>query len=111
MASSNPAEHQEIATTAAYAQWANTADRAARLGNAHVNSPSGYNYHARRLFGQDVDLDKLTETQWAKVADARLAYLRAMAMKATRARRLKRAQALREKADAIVADVEAGEAP
>jgi hypothetical protein len=46
--------------------WAGVTDRGARLRNAHDNSPSGYNWHARRLLGADVDLDSLTDAQWAQ---------------------------------------------
>lgn len=109
MASKNAAERKEIASTAAYSMWAGVADPNERLRAAHENSPSGYSFHARRLFGADVDLDKLTKTQMKQVAQARLAYLKAMSLKGIRAKRLKQAQRLRAQADAIEAE-EAGDA-
>jgi hypothetical protein len=81
--------------------WSGVADRNERLRNAHDNSPSGYIWHARRLFGADVDLDALTKQQWKQVADARLAWLKANQLKAVRARQLQRARRLRDRADAI----------
>jgi hypothetical protein len=78
-----------------------------RLHNAHVQSPSGWNWHARRLFGADVDLDTLTTKQWERVGAARLAWLKANSIKAVKARQLGRARRLRERADAIEAAVEA----
>ena len=98
-----PAERSQDARAAALHSWANTVDPNARLALAHLNSPAGFNWHAKRLYGQDVDLDGLTPQQWERVADARLAYLRANAIKATRTHQRKRAQALREKADAMEA--------
>lgn len=104
-----PAEHSEDSRQAAHTMWSGVADRNEHLRNAHNNSPSGQNWHARRLFGADVDLDTLTPTQWAQVEAARRAYLNAMSIKATKTRRLKRAQRLREHAAAIEAEVESGD--
>jgi hypothetical protein len=106
MASANPAERKEIATLAVDTMWSGVTDRTERLRNAHENSPGGHNLHARRLFGRDVDIDKLTKVQWQQVAQARRAYLKAMSLKGIRAKRLKQAQRLRQQAAAI----EAGEA-
>ncbi len=94
----SPTQHSRDSSAAAFTMWGNTADRTARLRNAHDNSPSGHNWHARRLFGQDVDLDKMTPEQWQQTADARLAWLKANSIKAIKARQRKRAAALREKA-------------
>jgi hypothetical protein len=90
-------------------KWAGVADRNEHLRNAHDHSPSGVIWHARRLHGRDVDLDSLTPEQWQQVEKARLAWLKANALKATRARRLKRAQRLEATAAAIRAEV-AGDA-
>ena len=110
MASSNPAERKQIASGAAFAMWAGVADPAQRLRNAHDNSPSGYLWHARRLFDPDLkDLDGLTPKQKRRVEKARTAWYKANAVKATRARKLKRAQRLRAQADAIEAEA-AGDA-
>jgi hypothetical protein len=62
------------------------------------------------LFGTDVDLAALTPTQWGHVEAARRAYLKAMSIKATKTRRLKRAQRLRDAAAVIEAEVKAGDA-
>jgi hypothetical protein len=85
--------------------WAGVADRNERLRNAQKAGAAGYEWHARRLFGPDVDLDALTKKQWKQVVDARLSYLKAMSLKASNARRLKHAQKLRARADAIEAEV------
>jgi hypothetical protein len=107
-----PAEHSADSRQAAHTMWSGVADRNEHLRNAHNNSPSGQNWHARRLFGRDVDLDSLTPTQWAQVDAARRAYLRAMSMKATKMRRLRRAQRLEDRAATIRAEVaEAGDTP
>jgi hypothetical protein len=88
---------------AAFTMWGGVTDRGERMPNAHAAGPAGDNWHARRLFGADVDLDALTDEQWRQVAKARLAWLRANAIKAVRARQLKRAEAMRAKADALEA--------
>jgi hypothetical protein len=88
--------------------WANTADRAARMRNAHNFGPACVPWHARRLFGADVDTDALTPTQWKQAEAARLAWLRANSIKGVRAKALKRAKRLRALADAIEAEA-AGE--
>lgn len=80
-----------------------------RLRRTHDNSPRGYNWHARRLFGPDVDPDRLTREQWEQVAAERLTWLRAKSANATIARRLNTVRRLREKADRIEADVLRGE--
>lgn len=82
---------------------------AARAARTQDNSPRGYKWHARRLFGADVDVDALTEQQWETVADERLSYLRAKSAKAVQARQLGRARRLRERADAIEAEVRRSE--
>jgi hypothetical protein len=105
MASTDPTEREEIARSGAFTMWSNVADRSERLRAAHDNSPSGYLWHARRLFGKDVDAEALSPQQWDQVAAARMAYLKAIASKATRARKLKRAQRLRDEAAAIEAAV------
>jgi hypothetical protein len=110
MAARDPAERTEIAAQAAHTMWSGVANREERLANAHDKSPSGLIWHARRLFGQGVDLEALTDTHWKQAADARRAWLRANALKATRARRLKRAQRLRDEAEAIEAQLAAGDA-
>ena len=73
----------------------------------HENSPSGMNWHARRLFGQDVDLESLTKRQWQQVAKARHSYLKANALKAVEAKRQKAPQRLRDKADLLEARLKA----
>jgi hypothetical protein len=85
-----PEQDSADSKQAAHMMWAGVADRSARLRNAHENNITGQNWHARRLFGADVDLDALTPTQWQQVEAARRAYLTAMSIKATKARRLKR---------------------
>jgi hypothetical protein len=101
----SPANHSENSRFAAYVMWGNTTDRAERLRNAHNSSPSGYLWHARRLFGQDLpDVESLTKTQLKQVHDARLAWLRANAIKAVRGRKLAHARQLRERAAAIEAE-------
>jgi len=106
VASSDPAERKEIASTGAYTMWSNTPDRAARLTNMHRESTCGENYHARRLFGQDVDLDSLTPQQWEAVRQARSAWYKALSNKGIRAKRLKQAQRLHAKARRIEAEVD-----
>ena len=96
-----PAERSEDSRQAAHTMWAGVADRSERLRNAHNQSPSGQNFHARRLFGADVDTDALTPIQWQQVEAARQAWFKAMAMKATKKRRLERAQRLRDAAAVI----------
>jgi hypothetical protein len=98
-------KHSEDSSFGANLMWSRVADRTERLRNAINAGPAGYNWHAKRLFGADVDLDALTPRQWKQVEDARLAYLRAMALKATQKRRLLRAARLREEAAAIEAEV------
>jgi hypothetical protein len=85
--------------------WAGIADRGERLQNMHDNSPSGFAWHARRLFGADVDLDALTPQQWEQVAAARMAWYKANSIKGVKARQLGRARALRERAARIEAEV------
>jgi len=98
-------QHSEDSRGAAYAMWANVADRTERLRNAHGNSPSGTAWHARRLFGADVDLDALTTTQWNQAEQARLMWLRANSVKATKQRRLEHAERLEKRAATIRAEV------
>jgi len=43
-----------------YRSWVNTENRAQRMAVVQANSPTGLDWHARRLFGQDVDLNSLT---------------------------------------------------
>jgi hypothetical protein len=105
-----PTQHSEDSTGAAYASWANTADRTVRLRNAHDNSPSGHNWHARRLFGADVDLDSLTKAQWKQVAAARRAWLKAQSIKATRVRKRNAAARRDEREAADMAAIEKAEA-
>jgi hypothetical protein len=90
-----PQQHSADSRFAAYLMWSGVEDRAARLRKAHDNGPSGYSWHARRLFGQDVDVEALTATQIKQVVDARLSWLKAQSLKAVRAKRLKR-EAARE---------------
>lgn len=85
-----PAEHSQDSRQAAHMMWAGVTDRNEHLRNAHNHSPSGYAWHARRLFGADVEYDSLTEAQKKQVADARRAYLKAISIKATKKRRLMR---------------------
>jgi hypothetical protein len=100
-----PAEHSEDSSYAATVMWSGVADRNARLRNAHDNSPSGLIWHARRLFGANVELNALTEEQLAQAEAARLMWYRAVSKKGVKARRLQRAQQLRARADAIEAEV------
>jgi len=104
-----PQQRSKDGRYAALIGWSGVADRTERLRNLHTENPSGHNWHARRLFGADVDLDALTPTQWAQVEAARLAWMKAMSMRAAKKRRLQRAQRLRETADVIEAEV-AGDA-
>ena len=73
------------------------------------NSPRGYSWHARRLFGPDVSYDALPPDKQEQVAAARVVYLKANALKSVRARKLIQAQRLRDKADALEAAVLRGE--
>lgn len=73
------------------------------------NSPRGYNWHARRLFGPDVTYDDLTPDRQEQVAAARSEYMRANGLKGVNARQLVRVRRLREKADAIEAEVRRSE--
>ena len=98
-------QHSQDASYASHVMWSGVADRVERLRNAHNNSPSGVNWHARRLFGKNVDLDALTPAQWQQVEAARRSYLKAMSLRAARNRRQEWAQRLREQADAIEAEV------
>jgi hypothetical protein len=102
-----PTEHSSDSARGAYTKWSNVADRAAAMADMHANSPSGYAWHARRLFGQDVDVANMTPTQWQQTDAARSAWLKANSIKAIRARMLKRAEKLRKRADAIDAKYEA----
>ena len=85
-----PEQHSQNSRFAAYLMWSGVADRAERLRNAHDAGPSGSSWHARRIFGQDVDIEALTATQLKQVVDARLSWLKAMSEKAVRAKQLKR---------------------
>jgi hypothetical protein len=110
-----PEQHREDSQYAAHVMWSGVADRAARLANMHQNSPSGYTWHARRLLGQDVDLEALTPTQWKQVEAARAAWFKASSRKGVKARKLDKAQRLRDEIAAIEAeyndsDGEAGDA-
>lgn len=84
-----PQQHSDDSRFAAYLMWSGVDDRAQRLRNAHDNSPSGYAWHARRLYGDDVDIEALSVAQMKSVVDARLAWLRAQSVKAVAARRRK----------------------
>lgn len=106
-----PEQHSEDSRYAAHVMWAGTADRKERLRNAHTNSFGGEVWHARRLFGPDVDLDALSAEQWKQVEAARRSWTKAVSIKGNKAKRLKQAQRLRERAAAIEAEVaEAGDA-
>lgn len=108
-----PEQHSADSRAAAHTMWGGVTDRAERLRNMHNNSPSGYAWHARRLYGADVDVEKLTKTQWKAVEAARLSWLHANALKAakasTRVRKLRKAKQLRARADRLDAEA-AGEA-
>lgn len=112
-----PEQHSADSKAAAYTRWSGIADRAGELRGAHENSPSGDNWHARRLFGSDVDLASLTPKQWEQVADARLAWLRAKQLNAVEARKRKakeRRMAEIDQEEAELTRIEAkarGEAP
>jgi hypothetical protein len=101
-----PQQHRDDSRHAAHTMWAGVGDRGERLSNMHLNSPSGYRWHARRLFGQDVDVNALTDEQWEQVEAARISWYKATAMKAVRARRRKYASKLRERAAAIEAEAD-----
>jgi hypothetical protein len=105
-----PQQHSLDSKIAAHTMWANTPDRAERLQKAHNNSFTGDLWHARRLYGPDVELDALTPAQLKAVREARESWKKANSRKGVRARQLKRAQKLRERADAIEAKYEAEEA-
>jgi hypothetical protein len=105
-----PEQHSADSKAAAYTMWAGVADRSARLRDAHHNSPSGEIWHARRLFGQDVDLASLTPRQWKQASDARTAWLRANSIKATKARRRKAAAERAKREAERTAEIEQQEA-
>ena len=73
------------------------------------NSPRGWNWHARRLFGPDVTYDDLPPDQKEQVDAARSAWMTELGLKGNKSRRLSAARRLRERADAIEADVLRGE--
>lgn len=104
-----PEQRRDDSRQAAHTMWSAVADRNARLRNAHNNGFASDNWHARRLFGADVDVEKLTKQQWQQVAAARQSWQKANALKAVKTRRLKHAKRLREQAAAI--EAEAGDGP
>jgi len=101
-----PEQHRADSRQAAHTMWSGVADRNERLRNAHDNGFASDNWHARRLFGADVDRDGLTTEQWEQVEAARKAWNKANSLKGVRARRLKRAQRPRAEADAIEAEAD-----
>jgi hypothetical protein len=101
-----PDQRRDDSRHAAHVMWSNTADRGERLRNAHDNSFGGDNWHARRIFGADVDLDSLTPEQWKQVDAARTSWFKAVSAKGVKARRLKAAQRLRDEAAAMQAAAE-----
>lgn len=105
----SPEQHSADSRYAAHVMWSGVADKTERLRNMHDNSPSGYAWHARRLFGADVDVDALTKRQWKQVADARLAWLRANSIKAIKVRQRQTARKLRAEADRL--EAAAGDGP
>lgn len=70
-----------------------------------AHGPASPSWHAKRLFGVNVDLATLTPIQWEQAEQARLTWLRATSKKGTKVRQLQRAALLRERAAAIEASV------
>ncbi len=96
-------EHRLASSKGGFTSWAGTPDRAARMAAPQSNSPSSLAWHARKLFGPDVDLDHLTDAQWAQVEAARSAWYAEFGLKGLRARKLAKAAWLREQAARIEA--------
>jgi hypothetical protein len=95
------AEHRLASSLGGFKGWANTADRAARMAAPQSASPSSTAWHARKLFGPNVDLEALTDAQWRQAEAARSAWYRDFGLKGLRARKLAKAARLREQAARI----------
>jgi hypothetical protein len=97
------AERRLASSKGGFKGWANTPDRAARMAAPQSNSPSSLTWHARKLFGPDIDLHGLTDAQWQQVEAARSAWYAEFGLKGLRARKLTKAARLREQAARIEA--------
>ena len=96
-------EHRLASSKRGFKSWAGTLDRAARMAVPQSNSPISLAWHARELFGPDVDLDGLTEAQWRQVEAARAAWYAEFGLKGLRARKLQKAARLRKQTARIEA--------
>jgi hypothetical protein len=83
--------------------WAATRDRDDRMANAWAAGVTGMLWHAKPLFGEDVDLEQLTPAELAQVKSARKRWFAELTAKSLKSRQRKKAQRLRAQADELEA--------
>jgi hypothetical protein len=83
-------EHQRrTGRLGGYLSWSRTENWDERLAKMHRNSPGHVEWHARRLFGQDIDLTSMTRTQWRRAECARRAWFAEFSSKGLAAQKVK----------------------